>query len=65
MAREARTKKFEIPTWVVYLLGDKRAQRLGAVTAPDRDAATAKAIEEFGITDPERQKRVTVAPIAE
>ena len=50
--------------WIVYMLGGKRAGRLGTVTAPDADAAIAKAIEEFGITELERQKRVAVSPIA-
>jgi hypothetical protein len=45
------------------LLGGKRAARLGTVTAPDRDAVIAKAIDAFGITDPERQKRVAVSPV--
>lgn len=57
-----RTGKSE-PTWVVYMLGGKRAERLGTVAAPDRDAAIAKAIEFFGITHPERQRRVAVSPM--
>jgi hypothetical protein len=52
----------ETQRWVVYLLDGKRAGRLGTVTARDRDTAIAKAIDEFGITDPERQKRVAVSP---
>jgi hypothetical protein len=60
MARGARTGKSET-TWVVYLLGGKRAERLGTIRAPDRDAAIAKAIEFFGIADPEWQKRVAVS----
>ena len=51
-------------TWIVYMLGGKRAGWLGTVTAPDRDAAIAKAIDEFRITAPERQKRVAVSPMA-
>jgi hypothetical protein len=50
--------------WIVYLISGKRAGRLGTVAAADCDAAIAKAIDEFGITDPERQKRVAVSPIA-
>jgi hypothetical protein len=46
------------------MLGGKRAERLGTVAAPDRDAAIAKAIDFFSITDPERQRRVIVRPIA-
>jgi Ser/Thr protein kinase RdoA (MazF antagonist) len=50
--------------WIVYLIGGKRAQRLGTVAAPGSDAAIAKAIDTFEITDPARQKRVAVRPIA-
>jgi hypothetical protein len=42
--------------WIVYLISGKRAGRLGTVAAADCDAAIAKAIDEFGITEPERQK---------
>jgi hypothetical protein len=56
-------KKRTQTRWIVYFFGGKRAQRLGTVAASDRDAATAKVIEFFGITDPERQKRVAVSPI--
>jgi hypothetical protein len=48
----------------VYVLTGKRAERLGTVAGPDRNAAIAKAIEFFGIADPERQKRVAVSPMA-
>jgi hypothetical protein len=58
MARASRTKE-----WIVSMLRGKRAERLGTVAAPDREAAIAKAIEFFGITDPERQRRVIVRPI--
>ena len=47
------------------MLRGKRAERLGTVTAPDTEAAIAKAIDEFKITDPERQRRVIVRPIAQ
>jgi hypothetical protein len=51
--------------WIVYLISGKRAGRLGTVAAVDADAAIATAIDEFGITDPERQKRVAVSPMAD
>jgi hypothetical protein len=59
----ARTRKPAEAQWVVYVLTGKRGERLGTVTASDRDAAIAKAIDVFGITDPERQRRVIVRPI--
>jgi len=46
------------------MLRGKRPERLGTIDAPDRDAAIAKAIDEFRITDQERQRRVIVRPIA-
>jgi hypothetical protein len=45
------------------MLGGKRAERLGTVAAPDRDAPIAKAIAEFAIADPKRRKRVAVSPM--
>jgi hypothetical protein len=64
MVKRANKKSAE-RTWVVLLVSDKPARRLGTVTAPDSDVAIAKAIDEFGITDSERQRRVIVRPIAE
>jgi hypothetical protein len=65
MAKRAPTKSVE-PEWIVYVIRGKRpADRLGAVTAADSDAAIAKAIETFAITDPERQRRVIVRPITD
>jgi hypothetical protein len=58
-------KRANQPKWVVYVLAGKRAQRLGIVAAPDHDAAIAKAIEFFSITEPERQKRVAVSSITQ
>lgn len=64
MAKRANDKS-DAPEWIVYVIRGKRpADRLGTVTAPDSDAAIAKAIDVFGIIDPERQRRVIVRPIA-
>jgi hypothetical protein len=61
MARTPKERR-----WLVYMIAAKSAVRLGEIVAPDnRDAAIARAIEHFGVTDPERQKRVAVRPIAE
>jgi hypothetical protein len=52
--------------WIVSILrGSRPAEQLGAVKARDSDAAIAKAIETFAITDTERQRRVIVRPIAD
>jgi hypothetical protein len=58
-------KQSDEAEWIVYVIRGKRpADRLGTVTASEADAAIAKAIDEFGITNPERQRRVIVRPIA-
>jgi hypothetical protein len=63
MVKRANKQTSE-PAWIVYVIRGKRpADRLGTVTAPDSDAAIAKAIEVFGITETERQRRVIVLPI--
>jgi hypothetical protein len=50
--------------WAVSVLrGARPPEQLGTVTAANADAAIAKAIETFAITDPERQRRVIVRPI--
>jgi hypothetical protein len=43
--------------WRIYLIR-KRGEFLGSVDAPDERAAIAAAIEKYGITDPEQQKRL-------
>jgi hypothetical protein len=43
--------------WAIYLIR-KRGELLGSVDAPDEKAAIAAAIEKYGISDPERQKRL-------
>lgn len=59
-------KKASQPEWIVYVIRGKRpADRLGTVRATDADTAIAKAIETFGITETERQRRVIVRPIAQ
>jgi hypothetical protein len=59
-------KQLAEPEWIVYVIRGKRpANRFGTVTATDSDTAIAKAIETFGITDAERQRRVIVRPIAQ
>jgi hypothetical protein len=50
--------------WVASVLrGGRPPEQLGTVTAPNADAAIAKAIETFGIADPERRRRVIVRPV--
>jgi hypothetical protein len=45
--------------WRIYLIR-KKGELLGSVEAPDEKSAIAAAIEKYGITDPERQKRLVV-----
>jgi len=44
--------------WRIPLIRATPARYLGPVMAGDADAAIRKAITEFAITDPERQKRL-------
>jgi hypothetical protein len=52
------TEKFHASSWPrrASKVSERRADRLGTVTVPDSDAAIAKAIDEFKITDPERRE---------
>jgi hypothetical protein len=43
--------------WRIYLIR-KKGELLGSVDAADEKAAIAAAIEKYGISDPERQKRL-------
>lgn len=52
------------PQWRILVIGGKKAEALGRLTAPDQDAAEQKAAEQFGITG-ERRKRLVAQPIAE
>ena len=50
-------KKKQIATWRIYEFRSE-GRYIGSVTAADDKAAIEKAIEEFGITDPRRQRRL-------
>jgi hypothetical protein len=52
------------PIWRISVIGGKKAEYLGIITAPDAQAAIDKACEEFHVTNPERRKRVVAQPIA-
>jgi hypothetical protein len=44
--------------WRIVRLRATPAEQIGYVEAPDEAAAIAEAIRAYGITDPERQKRL-------
>jgi hypothetical protein len=44
--------------WAVYHITGTPAKLLGHVEAPDEESAIKQAIEEFGITNPQLQKRL-------
>jgi hypothetical protein len=52
------------PQWRILIIGWKKAEALGHLSAPDQEAAEDKAVEQFGITG-ERRKRLVAQPIAE
>jgi hypothetical protein len=51
------------PSWRILAIRGKRADSLGTVTAPNAEAAINRACEDFGITDPERRRRLVAQPV--
>ncbi len=49
--------------WHIHVLRWK-GEHIGTVEAPDAASAIKAAIKQFGITDPERQKRLVARPEA-
>jgi hypothetical protein len=47
-----------MPRWRISLIKATPAAVIGYVEAPDAETAIAKAIEEFKITDPQKQRRL-------
>jgi predicted chitinase len=41
----------------------KKGRHIATLSAPDADAAIRKAIEDYGITDPHRQRRLVAQPM--
>jgi len=56
------SKAKKLRSWRITLIRQK-GQRLGTVEAPDADSAIKIAIEQFGITDPQRQRRLVAQAI--
>jgi hypothetical protein len=55
-APEAEATKMH--SWAIYRLKGTPAKLLGNVEAPDEESAVKRAIEEFGITNLQQQKRL-------
>jgi hypothetical protein len=55
-------KSTKVTDWLVYRAGGPRATLLGTVAAPNRQAALAKAYDEFNVTTPAERKRIIVLP---
>jgi len=52
------------PQWRILIIGGKKAEAVGRLSARDQEAAEQKAAEQFGITG-ERRKRLVAQPVAE
>jgi hypothetical protein len=46
------------PSWRIFRLRGTPAEYIGTVDTPDEEAAIKKAIEEYAITDPQKQARL-------
>ncbi len=62
MSRRTIPPKAALRRWRITVIRHK-GERLGTVEAPDAVAAIKVAIEQFGITDSERQRRLLAQPI--
>jgi len=62
MARKSKPKD-KLPSWRIVLIR-KKGERLGTVSAPDADAAIAKAIEVFAVEE-RYHKRLTAVRVVE
>jgi hypothetical protein len=51
--------------WRIIRIKASPAAIVGHVNAPDAEQAIKEAIREFGITDPEQQKRLAAQPVKE
>jgi len=51
--------------WRITRIRSTPAALIGHVEAPDAEQAIKEAIREFGITDPEQQKRLAAQPVKE
>jgi hypothetical protein len=49
-------------SWRIVVIR-KKGERIGTVEAPDAETAIKVAIEQFGITDPQHQRRLVAQPI--
>ena len=56
-------KSVRLRTWEISRIKGTPAAILGRVEARDAEDAIKKAIEEFGITDPEHQKRLVARAV--
>jgi 1,2-phenylacetyl-CoA epoxidase PaaB subunit len=60
-----RTAAAPLYEWRVVRLKKSPAALIGYVNAPDQKQAIAKAIDAFGITDPQRQARLSAYKVRE
>ena len=48
----------KLPTWLITLMRNRAGVRIGTVEAATAEEAIKIAIRDYGITDPERQRRL-------
>jgi hypothetical protein len=65
MSRRLRNPAAPLYEWRVVRLKSTPAALIGYVNAPDQEQAIKKAIESFGIKDPQQQSRLSAYKIRE
>jgi hypothetical protein len=57
MARSSLPKRPQLHRWRISRIRGTPAEQIGYVEAPDEATAIKTAIEQYGITDPQKQSR--------
>jgi hypothetical protein len=63
MARSSLPKRPQLYRWRISRIRGTPAEQIGYVEAPDEATAIKTAIEQYGITDPQKQSRLVAVRV--
>jgi hypothetical protein len=63
MARSSLPKRLQLYRWRMTRIRGTPAEQIGYVEAPDEATAIKAAIEQYGITDPQKQSRLVAVRV--